>query len=1358
MLNSTRMWLIALCVGCSSAVPSSAQTVEKTTSLTFTGGANLDTSNDSLRLQYEYVQDANKPICMEAERASLLRFTAGKGQVGKDEQASGGLSVAYVDHAEFHFTVTAAGRYTAWYRDYFPWAGTWNHSENMDGGNTNVLTDSQGETLNQWMWTKGPTYELTAGKHSWNFTPYAWCGGTRLDKVVLVPEGDAAPSGMGAVSTKSVSPASGEILSEEVSRKSLIRWGGLKLQNASGKGTVSVTYSTDAGGTWNGLPATGDLSTVPPDKGIIFRLTLAASADGASPFLTQARVSYAVKSVPELALENDKLRVRFSGENGALLGIHNKVTKADYVVPDTETPLFSFMAVRGEYGTPREIGFTQAELKKVTGPSKGAMTLAYEFMGGGLLVNLRVRLEDKGLVRFSMDVTNKTIYNICEVKFPMLRGLRIGDDPSDDFLCTPILSGGIAKYPAALKFPRLVFTDRPLLYPGQATMCWMDLWDAKGGGLYLGCEDKEYRVTELTFSTESTERQQAAQTTAAPLPPTEGGYIPAPTPGEYINLGFDKHLLISKSTGTVRVPDVVIGVHEGDWHWGADRYREWAESWMVKTMVPDWFRDTEGWVDIHMTHLGTFVDLAKGHPHGNRRIAMTSPPFPMFATWAQQTSAEAYWSTPVLHRLLGNEEEFAGGIQKQHETGHYISFYNLPPRINPVFTREAKRAGIVPLSMIPGDEVPPVGFYPEVAQRRLDGSLVDPDGIYSEAGTCMGATKWRDYLDHIVLDKYIRQWGSDGMYLDGIGLVTYDCANLNHGHKGYGEWSLGLNQWLEHLKTEACKVRPGAVFSGEGMNDVDHRYLDAGLFYMDNAPQVYRYTFPRNIGVVHGAPADYYKEFPMDGGWLEFAAVFGLKQGGVSFCVDKDPIRLEQVIKFRKKFSQFQSRARFVDDVGLHISDPKVKAKLYIRDEPGTKGSLVVAYNGKEKASVTVSVDARRVGALSSSWVYTLDGQLQKLPVRKQGGQYQFTLPASRLSAVLLLKKCEPLIYTDEISPVVPGESRKVMVTLCNLNTTPFVGKVMLQLPQGWKSDSRDFRIAAGESNGWELTFTVPPGIPYDVYDLYAVTREAKRETKKCVPVGVCHPVQAEIHYLKGDTVRVEMVNVSSREVSGVCNLKTPPTVSVDQKDVAFSLLPGGKGEVIFHMGNVETITTREHIKAVLKYGSDETVAYELIQPLIPNGGFEQCLAGDGFPDYWNYRAPETLYLKGAALDATDPAEGKQCLRIDPYENEANNFLATTMIRLVPNTRYRISLKIKRSAHHPGIGVRFFSMYAKDNRTVVDVNLGNKTAGPTNLWEKFEGEFTTPDIEVPYEMLLLNSTKGAATVWFDDIRCDEVQG
>jgi len=59
---------------------------------------------------------------------------------------------------------------------------------------------------------------------------------------------------------------------------------------------------------------------------------------------------------------------------------------------------------------------------------------------------VRVRLQGQ-LVRFSPTVTNRSLYDIAQVRFLQVKGLRIGDDCAHDYLCTPICTGAIVKNP-----------------------------------------------------------------------------------------------------------------------------------------------------------------------------------------------------------------------------------------------------------------------------------------------------------------------------------------------------------------------------------------------------------------------------------------------------------------------------------------------------------------------------------------------------------------------------------------------------------------------------------------------------------------------------------------------------------------------------------------------------------------------------------------------------------------------------------------------------------------------------------------------------------------------------------------------
>jgi len=755
-------------------------------------------------------------------------------------------------------------------------------------------------------------------------------------------------------------------------------------------------------------------------------------------------------------------------------------------------------------------------------------------------------------------------------------------------------------------------------------------------------------------------------------------------------------------------------------------------------------------------HLGDFVDLSKGWPKGTLKNLVRDPVFPMMAMWAQMASCEAYWGSLLLHRLMGTPEQLAAAVRKQHEMGRLVKFYCLPPYWNPEIHKGAARAGTVPLSLYPDDELPPPGFFERIVRRRYDGSPVASGNLISEGGVCLGASAWQDYLTHILVDKYIGEYGSDGMYLDGGGLATYECKNLEHGHDGYGQWTPGYMAWATRLKQRARRLRPTAIFTGEGMGDVEATVLDGSLFYPDNAPQVYRYTLPENIGILWGQLPEGYEGYPRNG--LAWLIVHGLKFGGIHAYSTFNRDKLDPYIAFRRRFSQFQFRARFLDEQGLTWSDPEVKGKLYGRDETGTRGALVVAFNPKRKQGAGAVVRRDRVGRRRSAWAYTLDAALHKLDVREVGDGYEFSVPASEMSAVLLLERCEPFIDVSRIRPVVPGERGAARVTVRNLESTPLVGSVTLGLPAGWRAEAIPATVPSGGEETFEVAFTVAPDARRDVHQVYGEFRERLRQTRRCVPMGVCRAVQAELHWAEPSVVRLEMANSSCRPVSGRVRLVLPEPVTCDAGAAPFNLAARGQGELTFRLQGVERVTTRLPIKAVLTYGGDASEAHELVQPPVVNGSFEQCTPGDGWPDWWNYRWPQSLYRRGAALDETTAAHGKYSFRIDPNPHDRENRVSTTFIRLAPSRRYRLRAAVRRSAHHPRIMISFFSMYGDEKgHRPVSLTLGRKDDGPLNEWQTFSAEFTSVDIDVPYQLILFNNTEGAATVWFDDVRIEEAK-
>lgn len=293
------VWGAAASVG----VTYGAATVTRATSVSLAKALNVDTRSGHVRLRYTYRQKGADPIWMEAERPTELEGEASTYQITYDARASGGMGVARVKHMAFQIEVATPGRYTAWYRGFFPWGGYWNHSERMDDGTTRFVGDSRGEVLNRWIWTRGPTYDLTQGRHVWYLTPHAWMGGAELDKVVLARDPGFVPRGTGGASAVVV-PTRGEIVTKPVSATGVVRWGRVNAWYLVERGSVVILCSTDGARTWQTVLARGDLSRLPVRNDLVFKLILTPDKEGVGPILSALTVTCLVRKHRGGALQN----------------------------------------------------------------------------------------------------------------------------------------------------------------------------------------------------------------------------------------------------------------------------------------------------------------------------------------------------------------------------------------------------------------------------------------------------------------------------------------------------------------------------------------------------------------------------------------------------------------------------------------------------------------------------------------------------------------------------------------------------------------------------------------------------------------------------------------------------------------------------------------------------------------------------------------------------------------------------------------------------------------------------------------------------------------------------------------------
>ena len=222
-------------------------------------------------------------IFFEAEQMHGLTYNYPDVRLARQGNA---VSLIHVRFLEFRFDVVKPGAYRAWYRASFPTDLGYMHGECMDGGEVHSVEDSIRLAPNVWRWHKGPLYRLENGGHVWSFpSPHAWCGGAKLDCLILAPETMAdAPERVRPSETEACLPARGEILLRRI-KASLLREWSMRFDTELNGGSFTAEYRYDGGNfrkirlaEWERVPENAEY--------LFFRLRMErAEKSGLSPFV-----------------------------------------------------------------------------------------------------------------------------------------------------------------------------------------------------------------------------------------------------------------------------------------------------------------------------------------------------------------------------------------------------------------------------------------------------------------------------------------------------------------------------------------------------------------------------------------------------------------------------------------------------------------------------------------------------------------------------------------------------------------------------------------------------------------------------------------------------------------------------------------------------------------------------------------------------------------------------------------------------------------------------------------------------------------------------------------------------------------
>ena len=990
-------------------------------------------------------------LYMEAEAAQALKLQKGR-RVGRDPECAGRAYLAHVTHAEFPLQVVKGAAYQGWARTFLPRPGSWNHKESMDGGRQRRVSESEASIFGRWFWSKLGSYHLRPGAH--RFVLHSWLGGARLDAIIFSADPAFSPEGFAGRPRSGPHANQGTVTTCALAPPGVAQWRRLHIDGDPAGGRITAEVSTDAGAHWTACTQDGDLTGLAAagrgTDSLIARVTLAAAKDGAGPRLRSVRATYALKPDAEVTLGNRHYTLAVARYTGRLCGIFNRSVSTPATPAHGQEPLLQLAIREPGENKPQDVLPDQIAL---TGVAAGArtLTLHYAALAGRVRIRVDMTADDSPLCRWRCSVANDSDRDIVRLDFPLLRNVAIGE-PEDDECVIPRTGGWRIKTPASSKSWKTT-------YMGGGSMSWMDLCDPRAG-LYVAMLDRKLTSTEMECS------------------PSPGG--------RGADLTFRTHTLIRP--GQRRSRDYVVGVHEGDWHWAADRYREWAYSWMKHPQSPEWVKWCDGWV--HATGKTKFESMAGLTKRSQKNGLGYLQYWGHMSDGVNQCCGNFYWPAPAL----GGAEGFARGVADVHAQGGRVTAYmNCQTWTRDSATNDALR--LTPKSALPPEAlalIHPLSWFEKWRLRRFDGSA---QGYYaSTLGwyiMCPASKGFQEHLRFWIVDMYCKRFGTDGVYLDQTGATAAKpCYDLDHGHDDIGAWGAGNTELLARCLAEARQSNPDFIMAIEGAGDALGQYADLHLISgLCTDPEVYHYTFPDHI-LISG--------FSNRSHLSHEQRVSRAFLNGDRFDVWAGRPLVQSALRLRRRIRRWLYPARFMDTVGLRVSDDRVLARWHWCDRPGERAIVVTVDNEHKVADAKCRLDLparwRTPGTLH---VFDREGGVTGQRPSVHDGQITFAVPSSTLSTALAMYETQPANRVDAWCAVRSGPTGADTVVLgaANYSVEPVRVKTELDIeaPLSVGQGPTELDVPGAGARQWELRLAGVDGLTQPKQVAFCVTWPAGR-------------------------------------------------------------------------------------------------------------------------------------------------------------------------------------------------------------------------------------------------------------------------
>ena len=957
-------------------------------------------------------------------------------------------------------------------------------------------------------------------------------------------------------------------------------------------------------------------------------------------------------------------------------------------------------------------------------------------------VQLALRIEamakDPELTRWR--VTSLTVgagVKIAKIRLPVIRNVMIGKDMADDWFVAP----AYAYHGAGVWYN----TQKDIPSPMGTAINWASFFDrSSGSGLGFFLDDKNDLDVEVLTAKDS------------------GGLLSS--------FGF--------SCTPDQMPEAYVAVHAGDWHQVADHFRTQVGVREPQPKNPAWAQDLDAWQSCAINEtIGSFGALPRyyrtvAQPKGARLLDIYS------------ASCDGAWvycgCYPYPNPYYGTEEELRDAVTRVRDMGGRSIFY-INYQLSIPYGPSVKKIGPVPVALIPKDVPPP--FMPPGMAPITDRTTVGYSS--DEFGVDRNLRAWSD-RDLYWATYYAKNYGADGIY--------WDQLSCSFGGLKETAWNLA------RLTEECRKIVPDFITGGEGVGMAHGRNLTLGLASaVFHRTELYRYTFPSHMvidGSANGANSWWDARYANE----RYNVVF---LDGCRFDnLPPDKTFAENTIALRQRTKQLLYQAIFRDTDGVSLRLPDgvmpwvpnegcvhgptggVQAKRFILNTPSSRLILVNTVNnrgnpetGKKEADgkystppdyakdqtlyqkgVIATVETGEVGPIRKAWAFVWGGAVQPIEFKQVSKTaISFEVPATMQATVVLVNRCEPLLYPEMPVMTAAGTGVKAKIEVLNLDPEPVSGKITWQTPAGWTGTPVEFGpIKPDETAALANTVTTDAKATRQPYDLYCVAKTKDgREGRRYASLSVVPSPYVDWEYDNDGNLSLTLREFTGKAVTAAVDLDVPQEsgVTVVNKTQTVTVPAGGEAKAICQLSGrdkqQEACVMRLSVKGD---GVAQSLPVRLI-PYLANGSFEST-AGDGQPDFWepkdySGKVDQAEQIPLVSLDDQFAYEGKYSLRIDPYVGKVKDFRGVTVFpssfKLNYSRKYRLTGYMR--IPEGGKGIIYGGQEWNDLPAAGEADAKG--------WRKFERTFTSNHPEWGFTLVLNNN--GKTPVWFDAISVTEVK-